>query len=415
MTDDDPICPFGKYEGMGMSEIARIDPSYIYWIKTKVTNRPELVQWAEAWAETHSPEMYGNLTTRVKTLVRHSQKRRIMRECNIDGFCFTTSPLGLSNGLSVCLHYLKAHHDSGFGCFFDYLCRRIISLRVGVTPRDSRAEFVQGEMAATGELPLTDEPPFFCDPDYDVFQNRSVSTKDALKEVCMISERHLRCFNDSDKDKHEALVGAVTSLRDHVDELEALITSTMIPEDSHSVRLNPALGCYGIPADADLMVDTTIWDFKTGRDDDERDMLQLLGYAALAGVREQHVSRVAIFNPMSGIMKTCDISSWQSQEKIEFLCSLGGKRDETKEEKIAQEAIRVQREIAEKARLQREEERSKRLKRLAENRALEKKFGESKGGRCLSTVIVKGRKRQCKNMARHGSVCICHARHLAKN
>lgn len=385
MDMQDLICPFGKHKGKLISEIVKEEPDYLIWIINNVTNNTKIVECSRQYIQNQPPpQMRGSLVQRVKLLTAHPNKQSIIKDSNIDTFCFSRNFMHLSDDLCRCLQRMKETYDNGFGCFFDYLARRIIALHIRVTPQDDRAKSMQKRLGIEDN-----------DSEYDIFQDMSVPTKDALQVVCNISSRHNIYFNDHRHEKHEALRQLMPSLRPYMGELESLMIEKLIPEftDKGEVFINPDL-TYGIPAvggisaDADLIVDTTLWEFKTvSGQHDEKNMLQLLGYTALAMIRgKTNMTRVGIINPISKVIDICDVSEWNETDIIKFLAHLG----------IEESYERKQQRM--------KEEQKQRMK---------KEFGKPQVDLCTE-YIQSEPPRKCKKKAQYGPYCTCHAKSRVK-
>jgi hypothetical protein len=340
--EDDTIAPvlhFGKHKGKSIDNVACDDPGYIRFIaddcfQACTSQMRQVKQWAVAWMHAQPPPtLQGNLTRRTSAIASHPAMRQAaLDESHADVYAFSTKTLSLSQQLNATLRQLKRIDASSFGCFFDYLCRRLLAVHFGLTIEDMRAESMLMQL-----IPLRDDDGtvmrgingrVLCDePDcsaYNRYINPGIATCDILDAVCEVSWCHNQSFGDFDMERGESLKNEVHRLAGYIDELEhALLQTIGLPNEAH-VRLNPVLGARGIPADADMIVHDVIWDFKTSVSNaGTSDLLQLLGYAALASTRGIVINSIAIINPITNQVAQCDVSTWKPEDRETYLCHLG--------------------------------------------------------------------------------------------
>jgi hypothetical protein len=119
------------------------------------------------------------------------------------------------------------------------------------------------------------------------------------------------------------LDGSEEVLRDHwptiCEEITAYFRSIYVPEAP--LLVNPILGCVGIQADADLIVDKTLIDLKTGKKEPgDFEALQLLAYKALAAQKGHVIDSMKIVNFIRNTVYTLTVSAaWRPWSLLESL------------------------------------------------------------------------------------------------
>ena len=394
MTDANLIMNFGKYEGENFKDIIKKDPGYIKWIASdefkKTTRTSKIKDAACAWYKTCPPEPFvGILTNRTNILYRRPDTNVLLKNCKLDRVNSELTRSILTSSTRSALWELKntvavkwcdnsAGH-SEFGCFVDYLCRRLIAEATGIKSiEDMRAKDIvslKGEFIASDdgcicgcgsniwcEKGLTlwvpqgvrwqvQNPPDTRDTDtvqtinadycaesselfatlksaYDAFCDIKKTTISVLADVLSTSSCHTISFNQYDHQKSQFLKSEVCRLLNlsHLEELKKSLISISRGITSENVHLNPVLGHRGIPADADLILDDNLIDIKTSKMSSEKDWLQVYAYAALNDDRSKYkrTNFVHIFNPIIGTVTSRDITDWSDDNRRLFVRILGG-------------------------------------------------------------------------------------------
>ena len=93
------------------------------------------------------------------------------------------------------------------------------------------------------------------------------------------------------------------------------------------IYCNPSLNNNFISGDADLIVDTTLIDFKNSNfiNMNIEYLLQLLIYTQLAREKGYKIEYITIFNPLKGVLHHYNIKDWNKGE--ELLSYIYGKID----------------------------------------------------------------------------------------
>ena len=84
------------------------------------------------------------------------------------------------------------------------------------------------------------------------------------------------------------------------------------------IYCNPNLNNNFISGDADLIVDTTLIDFKNSNYSkmNIEYLLQLLIYTQLAREKGYKIDYITIFNPLKGLLHHYNIKDWKDGEKL---------------------------------------------------------------------------------------------------
>ena len=80
----------------------------------------------------------------------------------------------------------------------------------------------------------------------------------------------------------------------------------------------PSYSYLNISGELDAVCDDIIIDYKNSVSTDipVEHELQLLAYCSLSRRHDQIINKLRIFNPIKGILSTCDISSWHHHEQL---------------------------------------------------------------------------------------------------
>lgn len=323
-----PVLTFGRHKGHDLATVAAKYPDYVRWIASDMFSGSKLLkEWALEWSTAHPLPIKGTLTERAKALELHPKKESILQAAGC-AFAFAREPLHLSKALQRSLQDLSAVGSSAFGCFFDYLARRIVGEALGVDLHDDRASSI---------LDPTN-PNLFqsyysdCVERFDMlgsyrkYVDVSNATVDVLQDICVVSWCHNMSFGDFNEEGALMLHGKVTTLQAHVPELRSVLIACLERVGQTSdVVLNPVFGAFRIPADGDVRAGGGLLDFKVCKSiREERWMLQLLGYAALAAhnplpKRVAWIDTVAVLNPLNQSLYVCRIADWSAEDRKTFL------------------------------------------------------------------------------------------------
>ncbi len=150
------------------------------------------------------------------------------------------------------------------------------------------------------------------------------ATENILPDIFICSLSHTEAFggkpNQEQVMKMYKLLSNETISKKVYTRFESL--SKELIQDKTTLLLNPPLGCCGIPADADLIIDDTLYDIKCTRSktkdsDDIYEIEQLLGYVSLYTFKEKKnkIKRISILNLLEGKQKDYTID-YITQEQL---------------------------------------------------------------------------------------------------
>lgn len=309
---------FGKHREKPLQDVALEDPDYVYWLASErftpyADGAKAMKDWAVSWKQRQQSKSFvGNLTYKIKTLLNYRQDvDDILNTIDAASFQFNEHPLGLPLSLVQKFRSLKGIDDASFGCFFDYLMRRMIAEHTGQTTyKDARATTIAGDPDGSDAFRIDVPESETIFKSYVKYSDLSIPTSSILRDISITSQSHNSIFQDLKPEKAQELADRVTWITP--EEIAALRDSFSVLGDMQdgTVRLNPVLGSPSTPADADLIVGTKVWDLKTSNATSVADKLQCMGYAALARSRDILVDGMGIFNPIRNTYSTCDLSSW---------------------------------------------------------------------------------------------------------
>jgi hypothetical protein len=236
-------------------------------------------------------------------------------------------------------YIIESDMYSYFGSFMDYALRRIISRISDIPVVDSRCEDIINGICRSGELKYRPDIIDSIRLSYHKYQNSSLSTRSTLNDVWKVSLSHAMWFGNLAEEQWDeysdlkldesgeiALVHRLKTMVRGLGNILAfqLDVRTKDGEDKMAkVMLNPCLSIqHIINADADLIINDTIIDFKCSKNDpiNTNNFIQLMGYAALA--RELKVceaTSIAILNPLSGYIYFQKINNWNHEDFYKFI------------------------------------------------------------------------------------------------
>ena len=142
---------------------------------------------------------------------------------------------------------------------------------------------------------------------------------DIIKELFVVSLSHNVAFRDYNKDKSKLQYEYIIKNKFKVEYIEDIINIVKL-FNGKKYSLNPTLGIDNMGADADLIIDDNLIDFKVSKTNhDKYEILQLLGYSALISIRSHNINKIHVIDLYKNKLKTIDISQWNYNQRNVFL------------------------------------------------------------------------------------------------
>lgn len=147
---------------------------------------------------------------------------------------------------------------------------------------------------------------------------RAYKTKDILIEILINSleelERFNRCPNENKLNKIiEYLVNPLNNFESIINYISEIFSKYV--KQSSQVSMNYSLGDCNIVADCDIIIDDELIDIKCTKctnTNNNNELLQLLGYVALAKDKKIMIKKITIIHLVEGIIKSFNITDIQS-------------------------------------------------------------------------------------------------------
>ena len=331
----DETIEFGKYRGATLEKLLN-DTNYTRWIvenckpskqiskKLLETIRYHHDKRLSNNSENKTPITGVNLTARIKSLLENRPYDSIIKHNipNINAEFEETEKL-VSTEFCLFVRGLHAICPSDAGCFIDYLMRRFITEQLQIEFQDARALLTNCRApCAPCVIEEEEEEAHFPQPfaeAYEKVSNASNKTKDVINEIFVISLGHGFSFGRYDPDSWRTQYEYVVKnfVEDFMDDLQKVFTLTK----GTQYALNPVIGIHGsIRADADLIIDDNLIDFKVTKSNDNKyEFFQLLGYASLAAMYNYDINMIHIINFYTNTLRSINITDWVHDQRIGFL------------------------------------------------------------------------------------------------
>ncbi len=331
---------FGKHRGQSTNKIGQINPTYFDWI----VKQPNMeCRWetneAKLWILAHADDpLTGNLTKRIERIMRWPQeKRNLMKEnVNINHLTQSIFELNLNQETLNKIKYMHSKEPKYCGIFLDYFIRRELAIHQNEIINDTRCEQEINRKDILFLSPSFDQKDVddvkdkyddvkamwnFCDL-YKAFCNKLIPTEKVINEIILVSCTHSMCFQDDNitVEKVSQLLNLFHLTKDDCKNMSEFLNSFILlvsTKTKPKILFNPTLGNDKIGADADLIIDSTIVDIKvTINQCSEKNMLQLLGYVALAQKRGIYTNKICILNILTSTCDIYDISKWEKTHEF---------------------------------------------------------------------------------------------------
>ncbi len=154
------------------------------------------------------------------------------------------------------------------------------------------------------------------------------ATENILPDIFICSLCHTEAFGRKPKQEEVLKIYKLLSNEAVVKKLYPAIKDLCeeLLDQKTNILLNPGLGCNGIPADADLILDDTLYDIKctkskTKDSDDVYEIEQLLGYVSLYTSEEEQlkIKKISILNLLEGKQKEFHIDYITKEQLARYL------------------------------------------------------------------------------------------------
>lgn len=355
---------FGRHKGKTVNAIWIEDRGYITWLAGDgfvAYNEQGQIAKAAAFALSlaHAPgtELYGNLATRTATLAKRIELGA--EDMSAYGSVFSrhlnpSAQLGLSAVTTRTLTSLQNVCPDApiyVGTFVDCLTRRIVSGVTGTAPSDTRAQRCIDNLTAdledgSGPDPVSPEELVDLPSSAQVGIHGQLFPTRMLQQMSQAYQRfvnlgvpvtaldaywvsifHHASFGVT-RMKMPAVQACAAFVQEHwtaamTSDLSDMIRDRIVSEDAAEVVLNPTLGRPGMGADADLIVSyggqsprTVLYAIKVSKHAPQRkDLLQLLGYAALWG----DVHEICLVNPLTNTAYALSLRDWSAEQRRAYV------------------------------------------------------------------------------------------------
>ena len=302
--DEKLLIPNGKYKNKTLKEVYETNLNYC--LKTlrknvkfeKYINNRYLKDVNSSQEEMHKMKLFmNNVTTLIKQLKPYHQIK--IQDC-----------FGEHNGIqkkqvdksSYYTDYLiKRNLYSANGVFYDYLIRKHISNLKNQDAFDYRAE----TMIAQG---YTDY-----ESDYEIYKDKRNQVLDILPTIYRVSSLHTLFFGEKVEDFNPLMI--------NLDNIKMALNYISSLKNIQNAILNPICGGIYFNADADLVINDTIIDFKVSKNAGVGmdNFLQLIFYAAGFYINERkEMKKFVIYNPLLGLEYTLELNNLDLKELVRF-------------------------------------------------------------------------------------------------
>lgn len=304
--------PFGKYTTRTLSEVCEIDPDYCLKI---LRNNPEYPEY-KAYIDKH-------FVDDVNLSREKMEEMRLPFNC-VTGLLKQLQPyhyIRLYNcfrGYSI-IHTKQVHESSSYtdfiiknklysqnGVFYDYLIRKHIFNLQDQEAYDSRASKI---------IELLPEGKIFdkFSKDYKIFMDKKNQVLDILPNIFGVSLLHLMAFGEEGVAFNPEFI--------NLENLKNILSYLSSLPYVKKADLNPELGTVYFTADADMVTQDTIIDFKVSKFPTIRreTFLQLICYAVSYYIHEKkEFRRFVIYNPLLGLEHTLVLENLDFQMLVQF-------------------------------------------------------------------------------------------------
>lgn len=291
-----------KYKGKKLSRLLE-DTSYATWIVDHYDDLdPALKRFMRDYLDKHSDRLItgSTLTDRIKNLQHNRSFEDIKQNIKIEDKFIVTSGI-ISTGFMMYIRNLYDICPQGAGCFMDYLFRYLICREIGREFSDSRADRFYKICQSFDDEKIKK---LYTDS-YNEIKNDSEPIR-AIISIFIVSWAHLNDITDKSFQQYSYL-----STREFKKEYLSELLGIFKWFSGRDILLNPTLSIPYLSAEADIIIDDKLIDLKvTKHDNDEYEMLQLLGYTVLAKLQNIDIREVYIIDFYKGFIKSLDISNW---------------------------------------------------------------------------------------------------------
>ena len=342
---DDTLIDSIKYKTIG--ELKKAPITSIIQVSSRMKKSPQRDYLDAYLFDTHYSKikLTGSLTHRIQSLNNNVCYREIMKRCFNDVDIFTrVSTIDNKVPAKTCEYILSLHtiNPSAAGTFIDYLIRRIISELTCKSFYDSRSEsgsyslsrYTSKDGVIIKDCFSKDGKTHCCETDTCKYKTifatytlpkcqcacyertkdtTKYKTQDITDDIFITSLFHSEWFGQSMVEEQFVKFYQLLISTETIDEV--LVNPLMelckgLIQDKVNIRLNPNLGNICILADADMILDDTLIDFKCTKCSSKNiELLQLLGYSSLAMCRDSYkINTITILNILGGYTTTYDIS-----------------------------------------------------------------------------------------------------------
>ena len=346
---------FGKYKGETLKDVFEKNPNYIYWLNSDEFRAKSEELKTMLLIIKKEIVLKGSLTKRVKQIIGCGLFKEVINNINISTK-FETTELGYS--YSDTIRELHMIEPSLSGVFIDYLIRRLLCEYMEKTFKDDRTDYVltthtektkirirknkEDELDSLDIIENCDdlESIVYREPSHDlpikllesykkVRKTSKYKSVDIIPEIFVVSLSHtifFREYTETIKDKAFELFKTIKTnfLSSHIIELRDLILNYV----GEKVSLNPNLSLNDIDADADIISDNTLIEIKTTKYfRHEYNLLQALGYTALAKFRSMQMDKILIINPLLNRVDCLNTKDWTNDNCYSYLIYLNNGKD----------------------------------------------------------------------------------------
>ena len=329
------IVKFGRYKGQSLENLIN-DRSYANWVLENLSKSShvskEMIETIKHLSDDlpDEPITGCNLTSRTKSLLANRQYNKIIEHNipNIDLKFDETYDI-ISEEFCNFIRGLHSIQPSGSGCFIDYLLRRVWSEKIGINFDDSRANHTISCIDDQDDQPHIEYGDYkvnFPKPYIDAYtkvkdiKNKSI---DIISDIFIVSLGHSYFFHEYDEDIAVKQFKYIENkfIKTFENDISKIINLIPIKD---KISINPNIGFCGISADADLIIDDNIIDFKVTKCHNYKyETFQLLGYSALSNVCGHFINKVHIFNLYLNVKKSINISNWTANQRNSYLEYIG--------------------------------------------------------------------------------------------